>query len=315
MPSRQGWAARDSCLAALLVPFLSAVARQAWQGRGWARKVAQAVREERAAALVAGSGGRQRTAGGFGPDELVRLHNGTLVASLQASGRISAEGVPDLVFVHIPKTGGTAIKWTFAPLYPFGMSMTTNSALQSTLGAEGASFEKCWFEQAPPASVAGLFGKRFEQFYRQRHVFCAVRNPYDRIVSEYCYIVRHLGLHHEETPAGLSSFVETELSQFHLGDYFRISCFFIPQSDFLRGPGGCTHLLDFDHLERDFGRLMSTQGYNLTLRPRRREGRPCRLTLGDLRPRALRLIAAVYDQDFRELGPRFGWALRPEGDR
>merc|ERR1719335_284695 len=97
---------------------------------------------------------------------------------------------------------------------------------------------------------------------------------------------------------------------FTKGDYLRNDCSLIPQTDYMQGEGACTKLLDFSNLERDFNELMSSHGYNLTLAKKDKTLKGCQasITTKDLTAASRHLIQKVYEQDFSELGPQFGWS-------
>jgi len=243
---------------------------------------------------------------------IVKKHDKAQIAKLKQEGRIS-EGFPDLAFVHIPKTGGDAISMASTPIFPYGFGLRANLALNLMVDKKKQGNNFCYYEQLPPKEVSKLYSKKvFEESYEKRTVFCSVRNPYDRIVSEW-HTCLELGKGGCGScgAADLNNFVKTELSAFTKGDYLRDECNLIPQTDYMAGEGGCTKLLDFDHLERDFNELMHSHGYNLTL-PEKKEKVPtaCQksISAANLTDTSRKFIEKVYEQDFKQLGPQFGWS-------
>merc|ERR1719316_256686 len=89
----------------------------------------------------------------------------------------------------------------------------------------------------------------------------------------------------------------------------------------MEGPGGCSHVLDFNHLERDFNSLMQEFGYNLKLptseETHRTYSKKCagKVTSADLDAQSKALLDKVYARDFAELGPKYGWVEQSIGDK
>jgi hypothetical protein len=244
---------------------------------------------------------------------IVKNHDKAQIARLKQQGKIT-EGFPDLAFVHIPKTGGDAISMASTPIFPYGFGLRANLALNLMVDKKKQGNNFCYFEQLPPKEIAKLYSKKVhEEAYGKRTVFCAVRDPYDRIVSEW-----HSCLDLDQKSGkcatcdveDLNKFIQTELTAFTKGDYLRDDCNLIPQTDYMTGEGACTKLLDYSHLERDFNDLMSSHGYNLSL-PMKKEKTlsTCQqsITSANLTATSRKLIQKVYKSDFSELGAQFGW--------
>lgn len=127
-------------------------------------------------------------------------------------------GQRKLLFVHIPKTGGTALtEWLggFGPVHlhsngkPMG-ALTTPQHLR-------------W------ADIACFFAKGYFD-----HRFTVVRNPYDRIESEYRYRQAPAGRSSHQSVERFSTWLERHIKQagavpHHLDNHIR------PQVDFIGG--------------------------------------------------------------------------------
>merc|ERR1719502_2221282 len=131
-------------------------------------------------------GGKAGASGVVNPvSSIVKKHDKAQIAKLKKSGRIS-EGFPDLAFVHIPKTGGDAVSMASTPIFPYGFGLRANLALNLMVDKKKQGSNFCYFEELPPKEVTKLYSKKvFEESYEKRTTFCAVRNPYERIVSEW----------------------------------------------------------------------------------------------------------------------------------
>jgi len=248
---------------------------------------------------------------------IVKKHDKTQIAKLKQTGKIS-EGFPDMAFVHIPQTGGDAIAMASTPIFPYGFGLRANLALNLMVDKKKQGNNFCYFEQLPPKEITKLYSKKvFEEAYSKRTVFCTVRNPYDRIVAEY-HNCRENGMkgngrcEKECSVIHLNNFVQRELSAFQKGDYLRDECQLIPQTDYMSGEGGCSKILNYDHIERDFNELMESHGYNLTLAHKESKsilGTSCdqQVTKANLTATSRKLIEKVYEKDFSTLGAEFGW--------
>merc|ERR1719453_438413 len=133
-----------------------------------------------------GEDAKQKMDGVVNPvSSIVKKHDKTQIARLKQTGKIS-EGFPDMAFVHIPQTGGDAIAMASTPIFPYGFGLRANLALNLMVDKKKQGNNFCYFEQLPPKEVTKLYSKKVaEEAYGKRTVFCAVRDPYDRIVSAF----------------------------------------------------------------------------------------------------------------------------------
>ena len=107
---------------------------------------------------------------------------------------------------------------------------------------------------------------RNAETYRNKTVFCVVRNPFDRIVSEYRYQLtrsRRSRLFRNQicSADGLNNYIAKYISKKKNvnGEDFSFNCHLYKQSAYIHtskggnaGSLGCTTLLRFETLERDF---------------------------------------------------------------
>jgi len=242
--------------------------------------------------------------------EVVKSHDKAQIAKLKETGHIS-EGFPSLAFVNIPLNGGARITKASTPIFPYGWGLETNLALNTMIPKDKKGPNHCFLEGLPPKEIAPIYGSKISQeMYEKRQVFCAVRNPYDRVVAQY------LSLSQPCDAEGLNKWAQTELTAFQKGDYLRNQCSHIPQVDYMEGPGACTHPIDYSKLEKDFDALMQENGYNLKLH-NEEETDACQgtLTAANLTDHTQRLVQVVYERDFEELGPKYGWSEESLGNQ
>jgi len=248
----------------------------------------------------------------FNMDAWARQHHDPdQIAVLKSQGKIAEDGktFTDLAFVHIPKTAGDAITLAFKSL---GTPHIHHSHVREPhISAWGRGGDQCWGEQAPPKEFAKGNPALAQRVYGGKPVFCVARDPYDRAIAGACHMVAYQGIGHPApTLSEVNWFLRGALSEFRFGNYRLGTCFWIPQVDFMEGPYGCKHVLDFRNLERDFNDFVRTHGYNITLPPQDATHKcapKCPFTKDDLDPDVLWLIKDTYREDFERLGPKFGF--------
>merc|ERR1719454_1919159 len=131
---------------------------------------------------------------------------------LKEEGRIS-EGFPSLAFVHIPKNAGSRIAKASTPIFPYGWGLETNLALNTMIPKDKKGPNHCFLEQLPPKEIAPIYGNKVcQEMYEKRQVFCAVRNPNDRVVAD--YLAQVAEIHKPCEVVELNKWVQTELTAF-----------------------------------------------------------------------------------------------------
>ena len=157
--------------------------------------------------------------------------------------------------------------------------------------------------------------------YENAKLFAVVRNPFDRLISEFFY-ARHYGSLKNSTLTvnRLNAWVRffmIRAKEATKGDiannitgnhkYFLNAGHFIPQYDFVFDGDKRVihHVLKFEQLHDDFHELMALYNLNLTL-PSKKENHVRNVTktmsAKDLTPDLIELIEEVYANDFREFG-------------
>lgn len=167
-------------------------------------------------------------------------------------------------------------------------------------------------------------------------VFCVVRDPLDRLVSEFTYrmmidrdyfsgkeVLRYcdkrMGMNSTEqkeyggkcTVQNLNAFLEDNLKKVDQGDVFRHDCHYVPQHDFVFDPRSgkrtCHHVLHLSNLTQEFNALMTSRRISVRMSPKSRSNeRPqdCdALSVQSLSPRVRELAQKIYAKDFLMLSP------------
>jgi Sulfotransferase family len=206
-----------------------------------------------------------------------------------------------LEFLHIPKTGGTAVEFAASTAnISWGACKFYGKAFGQPCGPEllrrPAGNSKPTFMTLHQINMFSSWHlpAHYYQFeadnpYRNAAVFAVVRNPYERVISEYFYI--HELFQHENADdlnnaTKMSNWISKKLSRMHSNtvhdelpllivpsenrrvpshDYFQNDGHFIPQYDYVYDGEHrrvVDHVLHFEHLDVEFEQLM--KAYNLS---------------------------------------------------
>ena len=151
-------------------------------------------------------------------------------------------------------------------------------------------------------------------YFEDKALFCVVRNPYDRIVSEYYSAYGgYRGIRNKNDPNTLNVWIERMLygmqTKEHKGSHM------LPQHLYIWNKKGERviaedHVLRYETLNEDFAKLM--EQYNLTAvklpdadniqeRANARNRTISRLKVGNLTNIKIELINEIYREDFRRL--------------
>jgi len=210
-----------------------------------------------------------------------------------------------LVFLHIPKNGGTTIE-DLAKSHGINWGRYMDFS-QCDMGANECSAN--WHE--PPAVLSGI------NMYTDTKVFCVVRHPFTRAVSEYKYVVKHPEYRWDLydiveswgcNPAGLNLWLREALDKFVKGDKYQQLCHMLPQSYYVWGPPHnlqlqcqyCQEVLRLEDFPNSFNDLMARYDYNLTLDRKSSDnaGDCPDLSERDIDFANLEMLRYVYAQDF-----------------
>eukprot|EP00971_Amphidinium_carterae_P272058 5399415-Amphidinium_carterae.1 len=209
-----------------------------------------------------------------------------LVPGLQERDRQDKRDDETLMFLHIPKNAGTTIEELGLQ---FGLKWAGKSADLIQRGLR--RYKNCIWYHVPPS----FFPQRgnVSQFYyrgsspwimkgdqskvlkrtadagQRSATFCILRNPYDRVMSEFKYRLRLGGQRIADkffpnqdvvancTPEYMNAYLQQRFRTYHITRYLD-DCHLIPQASWVFGNGRqwCTEILDYATLDRDFNNLM-----------------------------------------------------------
>lgn len=204
----------------------------------------------------------------------------------------------DIVFIHIPKTGGTSIEEA-------GLKQGIDwgySKGKSGWFATGMHGESCNRRHTPPYL--------HPDDYSNKETFCIVREPYSRMISEYRYLRdEHWGgvygvRRKESCVEGLNKWVQDTLRQY-IYTHFMHDCHVIPQSQFIWGPDGqrwCQNILRFERLTDSVNSFMKSRAVPVQLTSHQNEAKQCPdLSARDFTAETLQMVQLFYRDDFHKL--------------
>ncbi|SFK04202.1 sulfotransferase family 2 domain-containing protein [Celeribacter neptunius] len=164
------------------------------------------------------------------------------------------------IFVHIPKTGGTALSQaleTRAMAEDILIGDTPKAVKRRARVKKLEAAGRLW-KHSSLADIEGLVAR---ETFADYFVFTLVRNPWDRIVSYYHWLQMQ-GWDHSAVrlakSAGFSEFLNAAET---------VKALSVPYSAYLRdGAGGApaAHYLRLEHLDADLAPLWAHLGFNLS---------------------------------------------------
>jgi hypothetical protein len=190
-----------------------------------------------------------------------------------------------LEFIHIPKNAGTTIE-----------NIGNESGLRwGRFSPEDRNFVtegNCTYWHIPPKYYKP--GSKYDT----DETFCVIRNPYDRMVSEYAY--RHSHDSSKDNAADMNAWLREHLNEMHVKKGM-MNCHFIPQSEYMNSSHGkrsCTYPLKFENLTSEFNDLMRKKGINVVMPENKRDNQSnFSLSANDIDSVNKGLISEYYRDD------------------
>lgn len=139
--------------------------------------------------------------------------------------------------------------------------------------------------------------------YAKKPTFAIVRDPYDRIISEY----HHLSKESHDTPQKMQKWIDDNLTR--IVQFKHFPGHFLPQHFYIVSPSGkqiINHVIRYETLEEEFPKLMEQYKLSdIVLPPKGKFVAPTFNTQWTNRHLTIELIARIndiYSRDFDELG-------------
>jgi hypothetical protein len=138
--------------------------------------------------------------------------------------------------------------------------------------------------------------------YSKAATFTVVRDPYDRVMSEY----RYLSQESHDDPMAMQQWISDKLKAVVAFRHF--PGHFLPQHFYAFGPDGSqilTHILRYEKLSEEFPKLMAEYKLSIVLPAKERWTAPtnnAKWSKGHLSPEVIAQINDLYRLDFERLG-------------
>ncbi len=190
----------------------------------------------------------------------------------------------DLLFVHIPKTGGTSIEKKFQ-LEPSYYNCYRHDEL--LFPAKNTIFSQ---QHYTPDLIKDLY----ESWFKSYKKFTIVRNPYTRSISEYFFRNNLTSFDDDDFYKWTEKFCKTG----HLLDHA------LPQSEYFIGVE-YDYVLKFESLNDDFKNMCVELGIDPELGHHNKSGFDCKRCVEDLSQKSIEMINKKYIDDFTKFGYKF----------
>lgn len=243
--------------------------------------------------------------------QALRVHNATGASSAAHQGKrlaLPTVSTRPLEFIHIPRTGGTAVENAAKKFMLWGVQKPQLKG-QMVVGPKG---QKCHGQHVPPSLVPDL--------YEGKETFCIFRDPFDRMISQFGFQVSMFPNGKFKCNArDLNAFLTERLEpkkpkEMQSGYPFGSDCHFLPQAAYIfawdknrkavdRSKRWCTHVFHFEEFGEELNAFWAERGFGARMSPKKRSGTSSNgacLTLkaSDLSEDVKSLIKRVQHDDF-----------------
>jgi len=194
-----------------------------------------------------------------------------------------------LLFIHIPKTGGTFVEDEFKK-YNYNVGRydpNKNLRTKST----------CSFWHTPLKNNKNI---NFNDYI----TFTVVRDPYDRIISEYNW----KGFSHNNYGLTKDSEINDFVSKLNTNDIiYKGDCHLVPQTEYLTDAYGnkVQHILHQEHLNEELNEFIKTYRLGIELSTEKIQKKSRNHTKDELNDTSLKFIQKYFKKDFDYLGYKF----------
>jgi len=212
---------------------------------------------------------------------------------------ITGLSVDDLSFLHIPKTGGSSIEtMALANHKAWGRYYFKGSSFLTPLPCSTWHIPPHYFPHSP---------------YKDKYVFCATREPFDRLISAYRSRRQRCDKN------SLNIWINETFEEIYKHTYeivrkggpnqnfqyrYYWDCHLLPQSEFIFDHAGkrtCHFILRKSHLSLDFKKLSRIFNLEMDLNQyhENEKSSGCDLKKEDINDENVRLLKQIYKDDFQ----------------
>lgn len=191
-----------------------------------------------------------------------------------------------LEFIHIPKNAGTTIE-------NVANEKNIKWGRYKPEHRNKVATKKCTYWHVPP--------KHFymNNYYDSDDTFCVIRDPRDRMVSEYSY--RHKGKNDKNNKKDMNKWLKENLNDENVYNG-GLNCHFVPQHEYIYNDNNertCNHILKFDNLTSEFNELMEKKNVDVRLSEKNKDNKSnFNLTIDDIDDENMQKIFKLYKKDF-----------------
>lgn len=191
-----------------------------------------------------------------------------------------------LHLLHIPKTAGATLEHLLGRREERGPNVLKNGS--------------CVFWHTPPRFL------KPNQYKRER-TFCVVRDPLDRLLSEFKMKHAH-ALNSSHAAVAFMKSIISSAKKFANPVMVSKNCHLWPQHLYVwdeEGKCTCQHVLRYEKLEKDFDSLMESLGSSFRMKDnpfRQQHHQSSRLTVRDIPADVAKQVRATYSKDMVLLG-------------
>tara|TARA_Y100000992_G_C21272879_1_gene497932 strand:+ start:425 stop:1108 length:684 start_codon:yes stop_codon:yes gene_type:complete len=198
------------------------------------------------------------------------------------------ENEKSLLFIHIPKTGGTYVEEVFNKHnYKIGR-FDNNKHLEEK--------NKCNFWHTPVK-----YNKNIN--FKDYRVFTVVRNPYDRIISEYNW--GSFGEYYKKLNVSKNTEINQFISKLNTNEkIYDGDCHLLPQSEYLTDYYGnkVENIIHQENLDKELEKFINKYKLNVKLSKQKNNIKQKNYTQNDLNTESKNIIKNYYKEDFELLG-------------
>ena len=191
-------------------------------------------------------------------------------------------------FIHIPKTGGTSIE-NIAKKYniEWGRFYNFKNILKHKI-------------TIPECSNWHLPIRYYKDSIKNNFLFTVVRNPYERVISQYKYI-KQWDTKMPVSIGDLNKYIKLLKTKNLVGNNMSFEdCHLIPQIEYFKNEDGTIHnieILRFENLQTDFSNLLRKYNFPNMELPFSNTTKDS-VTVSDLNRESLDIINDIYKEDF-----------------